>query len=315
MKEIPVYLFTGFLEAGKTTMIQMAMEDPGFNSGEKTLLLLCEEGIEEYDISAFASPNVQLEVVENEEDLTPELFSSFEKKYGFDRVIAEYNGMWQVNAFFRALPDNWMVYQEIFAADSTTILNYNANMRSLVVDKLQSCDLVVFNRLEADTDPMPLHKIVRSVSRRCNIEYDYTDGHAEPDQIEDPLPFDINADVIEIEDNDYAIWYSDLMDDMYKYDTKTVRFKGIVATGGAQFPANTFAIGRHIMTCCADDIQYGGLICKYKKASSLKARDWIVVTAKISVEAHKLYEREGPVLIVTRTEYAPKPEQEVVTMG
>ena len=314
MKEIPVYLFTGFLEAGKTTMIQMAMEDPGFNAGERTLLLLCEEGIEEYDISAFASPNVQLETVESEEELTPEHLSALERKYNIDRVIAEYNGMWQVGAFFQALPDNWMVYQEIFAADSTTIPNYNANMRSLVVDKLQSCDLVVFNRLEADTEQMPLHKIVRSVSRRANIEYDYTDGHAEPDQIEDPLPFDINADVIEIADNDYALWYADLMEDMMKYDTKTVRFKGIVAID-SQFPANTMAIGRHIMTCCADDIQYGGLICKWKKASSLKARDWIVVTAKVSVENHKLYGREGPVLIVTRTEYAMKPEQEVVTMG
>jgi len=314
MKEIPVYLFTGFLEAGKTTMIQQAMEDPGFNSGEKTLLLVCEEGMEEYDISAFARQNAWLEGVDEESILTPAYLSSLEKKYDPDRVLIEYNGMWQVGSIFRALPDNWMVYQEICAADAQTVLNYNANMRSLVVDKFQSCDLVVFNRLSADTDQMPLHKLVRGVSRRASIEYNYTDGHAEADEIEDPLPFDVNADVIEIEDNDYALWYADLMEDMMKYDAKTVRFKGIVAID-RNFPPNTMAIGRHIMTCCADDIQYGGLICKWKRASALKARDWIIVTAKVSVEHHKLYGKEGPVLIVTRTEYAPKPEQEVVTMG
>ena len=313
-KEIPVYLFTGFLEAGKTTMIRQALEDPAFNAGEKTLLLICEDGEEEYNPDTFASHTVWLESVEEAEDLDPQMLSAMADKCDADRVIVEYNGMWQISDLFRALPENWMVYQEIFAADSTTIVNYNANMRSLVVDKLQSCDLVVFNRMDADTEQMPLHKIVRGVSRRADIEYDYTDGHAEPDQIEDPLPFDINADVIEIGDNDYALWYADLMEDMMKYDTKTVRVKGIVAMDD-KFPPNTMAIGRHIMTCCADDIQYGGLICKWKRASSLRSRDWIIVTAKVSVERHKLYGREGPVLIVTAMEYAQKPEQEVVTMG
>lgn len=52
-REIPVYLFTGFLEAGKTKFIQETFEDPRFNNGENTLLLVCEEGIEEYDPSRF----------------------------------------------------------------------------------------------------------------------------------------------------------------------------------------------------------------------------------------------------------------------
>ena len=47
--EVPVYLFTGFLEAGKTKMIQETLEDEGFNDGSHILLLVCEEGLEEYD--------------------------------------------------------------------------------------------------------------------------------------------------------------------------------------------------------------------------------------------------------------------------
>ncbi len=313
MKQIPVYLFTGFLEAGKTTMLQQALVDPEFCRDEKTLLLLCEEGMEEYDPLAFASPEVYLETVEDAEDLTPALFLGFEEKYDFTRIIVEYNGMWQLNSLFAALPEHMLVYQEIFTADATTILSYNANMRSLVVDKLQSCDLAVFNRVTDDTDLMPLHKLVRGVSRRADIEYNYTDGRAEADTIEDPLPFDVNAEVIEIADEDYAIWYQDLMDDIMKYDTKTVQFKGLVAIDG-KFPPRTMAIGRHVMTCCADDIQYAGLICKYKRADSLRARDWVTVTAKVSVEFNKLYGKEGPVLVVTKCEYAQKPVQEVVSV-
>ncbi len=313
MKQIPVYLFTGFLEAGKTTMLQKALTDTEFCRDEKTLLLLCEEGIEEYDPSAFASREVYLETVEDEEDLTPELFLFLSEKYEFTRVIVEYNGMWQLNSLFRALPEAWLVYQEIFTADATTILSYNANMRALVVDKLQSCDLAVFNRVTDDTDLMPLHKLVRGISRRSDIEYNYTDGRAEADEIEDPLPFDINADIIEIKDEDYAIWYQDLMEDILKYDTKTVRFKGLVAID-AKFPPRTMAIGRHVMTCCADDIQYAGLICKYKKAETLRARDWVTLTAKVSVEFNKMYGKEGPVLIVTQCTYAQKPDPEVVSV-
>ena len=47
-RQIPVYLFTGFLEGGKTKFIQETLEDGRFNKGEPTLLLVCEEGIEEY---------------------------------------------------------------------------------------------------------------------------------------------------------------------------------------------------------------------------------------------------------------------------
>ena len=313
-KEIPVYVFTGFLESGKTKFIQETFEDERFSEPFKTLLLVCEEGIEEYDPTEFASPNTWVEVIDAEEDLNPLTLAAFEKKYGIERVIVEYNGMWQLSTFFRALPENWMVYQEIFAADSTTILNYNANMRSLVVDKLQSCDLVVFNRITDDTDKMPLHKLVRGISRRANIEYDYTDGRAEADDIVDPLPFDLNADVIDIADNDYALWYQDLMEDMLKYDTKTVRFKAIVAIDG-QFPPNTMAVGRHIMTCCADDIQFGGLICKWKRSTSLKARDWVIVTARVSVEYNKLYGQEGPVLVATRVDFTTRPDPEVVSIS
>ena len=62
--DVPVYLFTGFLEAGKTKFIQETLEDKRFNSGEKTMLLLCEEGEEEYDISAMPCQDIYIRTIE-----------------------------------------------------------------------------------------------------------------------------------------------------------------------------------------------------------------------------------------------------------
>ena len=67
--KIPVYLFIGFLEGGKTHMIQESMEDERFNSGEKTMIISCEEGIDEYDVSRFWGKNVYIENIENENEL------------------------------------------------------------------------------------------------------------------------------------------------------------------------------------------------------------------------------------------------------
>ena len=114
-------------------------------------------------------------------------------------------------------------------ADAKTFFTYNQNMRSLMVDKLMSCEMIVLNRTPDNIDKEEVHKIVRGISRRATITYDYPDGHVEYDDIEDPLPFDINAPVIEIADEDYAVWYRDMSEETEKYDGKVVKFKGIVA--------------------------------------------------------------------------------------
>ena len=310
--DIPVYLFTGFLEAGKTKFIQETLQDKRFNKGESTTLLLCEEGIEEYDPTLFSGQNVHLHVVEEEQWLTPDRLAAIQKRDASERVIVEYNGMWQLNSLFSNLPPNWQVAQEMLFADANSFINYNANMRSLVVDKLQSCDLVIFNRCPKGVDKLALHKIVRGVSRRADIAYDYLDGTTEYDDIEDPLPFDVNASVIEIADSDYALWYRDFMEEPKKYIGKKVQFKGIIACDG-KLPKDTFVIGRHIMTCCADDIQYGGVIALWKNAHTLSSRDWATVTAKVAFEHNKAYRGKGPVLYIEQLEGATPPEQQVAT--
>ena len=143
--------------------------------------------------------------------------------------------------------------------------------------------------------------------------FEYTDGSTEEDTIEDPLPFDINAPVINIADSDYAIWYRDLMEETAKYNGKTVKFKAIIAKD-KKMPANNFVAGRHVMTCCADDIQYAGLIAETTgNCDTLKTGDWLYVTATVSVEKHKAYRGTGPVLKVKDYALTGAPEEKVAS--
>ena len=186
-------------------------------------------------------------------------------------------------------------------------------MRNLVMDKLVGGQMVVFNRLTPGQDTMPLHKIVRAANRRIDILYDYTDGSTAFDEIEDPLPFDINAPVIDVKDEDYALWYRDVTEEPAKYDGKTVRFKAQVAMLRRD-KNNMFAPGRFVMTCCVDDIQFCGVPCKYPKSKELKPRSWVMVEAKIAAEKHQLYQGElGPVLTAISVAEAAPAVEEVAT--
>ncbi len=310
---IPVYVFTGFLEAGKTKFIQETLEDERFNAGERTLLLVCEEGIEEYDFSTYPYQNVYLEQIDDPDTLTPELLAALGSRHRAERVVAELNGMRLVSDFYNILPPNWEVCQEVMFADGTTILQYNQNMRQLVVDKLSGCEMVVFNRLEKGSDIMPLHKLARAINRRVEIVYDYTDGTTEFDTIEDPLPYDISKPVIEIGDDDYALFYRDLSEEPKKYKGKTVRFLAQVAHLRRD-PEHQFAPGRFVMTCCVEDITFLGLPCRYDGSGGLEQRDWVRVEATIDVKRHILYKGgQGPVLTALRVVPAQAPEQTVCT--
>lgn len=310
--DIPVYIFTGFLDSGKTKFIDETLRDPRFESKEPTLLLLCEEGEEEYDTSKYNGGKIVIETIDQEEALTVPLLDMLQKKSGATRVIVEYNGMWQLSSFYNAMPKSWIIYQEFMLMDATTAVTYNANMRSLVVDKLNDAELVIFNRFDDGVDKIALHKIVRGISRRADIAYEYQDGSVAYDDIEDPLPFDINSQIIEIADRDYAIWYRDMTEELPKYDGKTVKFKGIVAKN-SDMPKGSFVIGRHVMTCCADDISYSGIVCDWSGAETLSQRDWIMITAKIELKKHKMYGKKGPVLTVSEVVRTSAPEQELAT--
>ncbi len=310
--ETPVYLFLGFLESGKTKFIQETLEDERFDSGEKTLLLVTEEGVEEYDASKFKVKNVSIEVLDSKEQMTEANLMLLQMKYNANRILVEYNGMWLLDDFFEAMPEGWMINQVMAFFDSNTFATYNQNMRQLVFDKISATQMVVFNRFSDKFDKMEFHKAVRNISRRCDIVYEDVSGQATYDDIEDPLPFDVNAPIIEIADRDYAFFYRDLSENMDTYIDKKVRFKGMVATD-KRLQKNNIVVGRHVMTCCEADIKYSGLACVLPNEMDLNTRDWVEVTATIRLQKHTIYRGKGPVLVAEKVEKTTEPEEQLAT--
>ncbi|MCD8390587.1 MAG: GTPase [Firmicutes bacterium] len=310
--DMPVYLFTGFLEGGKTKFIQETMEDKRFNSGEKILMLVCENGVEQYDVSRFASGNVDIVNIKDESELSTSNFVKWEREHKPEKVVIEYNGMWLVDSLYEKIPDNWLIYQEMCFLQEATFMPYNANMRQLMFDKLKGAELVVLNRASKKVDKEAVHKIVRAASKRAQIAYEYTDGTVEYDDIKDPLPYDINADVIEIKDEDYAEFYRDFNEESDKYIGKTLKFKAI-CLNEANMPDNIFLAGRHIMTCCEADIEFYPLVCLSDDKSGIKSRDWRMITGKLVKEKNKMFKGKGPVLHVQSVSVTTPPKPELAT--
>lgn len=313
MREVSVYLFLGFLDSGKTKFIQETFEDERMENGERTMLLVCEQGEEEYDLSRFKVKNVAVEYIEDEKDLNEGTLYYLTRKNKAQRVIVEYNGMWQLQAFFDAMPESWVINQMMTFFDSSDFSAYNKNYRQLVFDKINMTQMVVFNRFKGEYDKMEYHKIVRAISRRTQIVYEYIGGKPEYDDIEDPMPFDVNAPVIEVEDKDFALFYSDLQEKTEQYIGKTVRFKGMAAVS-KKLPAGCIVMGRFIMTCCEADIAYDGFACKTNGlAAGVQTKDWFILTAQIALEYSPVYRREGPVFIAQKMERCePLPPDEAV---
>jgi len=313
LSEIPVYFFAGFLESGKTTFIKDTLNDPEFNEGERMLLILCEEGEEEFDESAVCMENVVIHRVESEDDLNSDLLEELQMRYDIECVLVEYNGMWNLSSFYNALPENWLLYQRLTFIDTKSFEQYNKMFRNLMVDKINGTELVVFNRCGSDVDRMELHKQIRAISRKIQIAYENNAGKTEYDEIEDPLPFDVEASVIEVNFEDYALFYRDIVEETAKYNGKVVVVEGNGLPNGKA--SDCFGFGRKVMTCCVEDIQFAGFIAENKTDTLIDLPGWFRIMAKISVRKHKAYKRPGPVLEIMKIEpiEAPSAENEVAT--
>ncbi|MEG0768800.1 MAG: GTP-binding protein [Ruthenibacterium sp.] len=308
---IPVYLFCGFLDAGKTSFLQETLEDPKFSTGERTLLLLCEDGEIEFDTAKIPGGNVSIVPVESEAALTADLLKSYTKQHRAERIVIEYNGMWPLQTLYDALPKNWDIFQIITVANGSTFPMYLANLRQQAVDQLRDPEVVLFNRIAPETDKATLHRAVRMVNRRATILFENTQGELDVDEIEDPLPFDKNADEITLRDEDYGVFYLDIMDHPDDYKGKTIRFKAYVCQTD-RAPKGCFVAGRFAMTCCAEDITYCGMVCEAANAAALPHRSWADVVATVDVRKHAIYEGPGPWLTAVSATPGDMPAEELV---
>lgn len=310
-KDIPVFVFMGFLECGKTQFCNETLIDRDFTEGSPTLLLVTEEGIEEYNEAELNKRNISVVYLE-EKDINTENLLDLQDEYNPEQVLIEYNGMWQLDKLFNIrVPKGWTVVQVITLIDAATFTVYNNNMKSLMAEHIQNADMVVFNRCTDDSDINTMRMAVKTLNRRAQIVFENVNGQAQVDNGEIEIPYDMDADVIEIEDDDYGIFYIDASDNVTKYIDRVVKFKGQVYRP-PQYKGMAFVPGRFAMTCCADDITFLGFKCVTLEAPNLKDREWVTVTAKVKCEYYEEFEGDGPVLYAQKIEKAAKPEEEVV---
>lgn len=307
---IPIYLITGFLDSGKTTLLIDTLGMDYFNDGQRTVLVRCEDGEVEYDPQQLSQRNCRLVPVEEPEQLTHDFLTEIDRRYQPERVLFEYNGMWPIQVLRDLkLPKNWGLYQAIHVIDGTTFEMYRANMASLMMDAVSEADMVLFNRCTPDMDLSAWKRSIRAVNRQTEIVFE--DAKGEELEVEDILPYDLEGDHIQLEDDDYGIWYLDIQDAPEKYTGKTITFKALAMTS-SRLPKGTFIPGRNAMTCCAEDIRFFGFLCKYDRSRSLKKGEWVMVAARIQWEESPVYQGEGVVLYAQRVERADRPDDPLV---
>ncbi len=305
----PVYVINGFLESGKTEFITFTLDQPYFRIKGKTLILLCEEGEVEYDEKLLQRSRCVIEVIEEEEDFTPGHLIELEKKHKPDRIIIEYNGMWNYKNM--KLPWHWKIEQQITTIDGSTFPMYYTNMRSLLAEMVRKSEMIIFNRCDGVTDLNSYKRNIKAVNPGADVIFE--DKNGEIDEIfEDDLPYDLNQELIELDNTGYGIWYLDCMDHLERYAGKKIKFTARVLIPDG-FPKGYFVPGRMAMTCCADDMAFLGYACRYEGAGSLKQKEWVSVTATVSREYWEDYKGEGPMLHALSVEKTKAPKEEIIS--
>jgi G3E family GTPase len=305
--DIPVYAVTGFLDAGKTDFINGILQD-GFARQDKTLLICCEEGDEEYDVHALK--NVEVVMLDDEEQFTRDALRELEKKHRPKQILIEYNGMWPFEKL-NELPANWILYQIMNFVYGPSFDVMARNMGQLMMEKIKNADLLVFNRCTPEVAAALRKRNLRMVNRRAEMYLEYEDGRSEDYVNEDVCPFDVTQDPILIPDEDFGVWYVDAMDHPEHYNGKRVHMKAIMCHS-KKYPG-TFVPGRFAMVCCANDTQFLGVVARGDALAGYKNRDWIEFTATCKKEYFEAYQGEGPILYIEDVKPCEKPQQEVVT--
>ena len=259
---IPVYMISGFIESGKTTMILDMLKDPTFTSGEKTLIICCEEGEEEYDPDLLIEHNTSLAMLEEPEELTSLKLKELNNQYHPERVIFEYNTMWTIERLSRCrMPEGWEWVQIITLANALTFENYMTNMRMQMSEPMKEADLILINRCAPDFRKSFWRKQLRALNPSATILFESPDGTTDDGVTDDDLPYDMKADIISISEEQFGTFYLDSMDHPERYNGKKVRLVG-QPFPQSQLPKGYFFFGRYAMTCCANDVQPCGWVCQ-----------------------------------------------------
>lgn len=310
MKDI--YMINGFLESGKSEFIKYTIQQPYFQIRGKTLLILCEEGEVEFEPELLKATRTEVEIIEDEEEFVSAKLIELEKRHKPERIIIEFNGMWNPKNI--KMPWHWKIQQQITTVNAQTFPMYYTNMRSLLAEQIRKSEMVIFNRADGIEELASYKRNVKAINQQCDIIFEGSEGEINMTLDED-LPFDVTKDLIELDDMGYGIWYLDVLDYADRYKGKKVEFVGQVLHPEG-FPKDYFVPGRMAMTCCADDMAFLGFATKAANASDFAEKEWVKVTASLSMEKSPFYEgEEGPVLYAEKVEACKKPKNEIINFA
>ena len=310
MKKIPVFFIDGFLDSGKTTFIIDTLKDDEFDG--KTLILVCEDGEVEYDTKELKEKwNTDVEYFSGQDAFDYKVIDGMLKTYKPDRVIIEMNGMWDLQQL--QFPRQLDIMQLIYFIDASTFGVYFTNMRQKFVDVIQRAGVVAFTKVtDAKTQLEPYRSALKIINPNTMYMILNEDMKAF-DAFEEPLPYDIEAPVIEIKDEDYATFYIDTFDHKDRYEGKVVEYNTQVFKS-KKLPEGTIIGGRKVMNCCANDIQLCGFLVKSTLGKDLKDRSCIKIRAKLVYEYSEEYQEEEVMLEPISIEEAPNFEEEVLNL-
>lgn len=294
LKQIPVFVINGFLEAGKTQFTKFTMQQDYFITNGKTLLIVCEEGEEEYDKEMLEKYNTVAIYIEDLEELSLDKLRKLDKEYKPERVIIEWNGIWLQDKL--VIPSEWFINQMVSIFDTSTMDLYFKNMKAFMGPMLKYTELIICNRADDIEEEIlaKYHLSLRAMAANAEIVFEGKDGEIRGDfSIE--LPYNLDDKIIKIENKDFGIFYVDSIDRPEKYNEKVFEFTAQVLKPPHDPFGNVFVPVRKVMTCCEDDVQYLGHICNYKGAINLKNRQWVKVRARLEYKYHDAYKQEGPI--------------------
>ena len=229
-----------------------------------------------------------------------------------ERVLVEYNGMWSMEKLYReGLPANWILYQIMCLVDARTFEMYVKNMGQLMMEKITNADMLIFDHCNEQLRAQLRSRNLRMVNRRADIYLENEDGTSEEYVTPEMSPFDLSSGKLDVPDEDYGIWYVDMMDNPDRYEGVEVSFKALMCHSkkfkGVHCP------GRFAMVCCENDVQFLGLVAKGVNLNKYKNRDWVEVEARMALENHSAYKGKGPVMHIISIKPCEKPANEVVT--
>lgn len=310
MTDIPVFIVTGFLEGGKTTFVKEIFNDPEFVDGENITLIVCENGIEEYEEEFINKNHVKLVSISDKEELTDSLLDKINKENKPTKVLIEYNGMWEFDVIEKlGLPKGWEIAQIITPIDASTFESYMNNIKSLLIEQFKNSNLIIFNRCNEETNKLKFRNSVKAINTKANIIFELENGEIDDTPLQ--LPFDINSDIIEFEDYDFGVWYLDAREFPENYEGKGIKIKG-VAYVNPKYPKGIFAFGRNAMTCCEDDITFLGLLCQTSKPINIKGKEWIEIEGVMHKKFIQQEQRYIPFIVVKDYKFIDKIEEELV---